>query len=90
MCFCDRCGHVLKCLCKGPGEPRYYACCGRVKHRVIQDGNERCDLPYVKADWLEWGVWRRVKAALNDSENLAECVGKALGELEKRKITGRC
>jgi predicted nucleic acid-binding Zn-ribbon protein len=46
---------------------------------------KRCDLPYVKADWLEWTVWKKVKAVLNDSDKLAECVNKALARLEEKK-----
>jgi hypothetical protein len=86
MCFCGQCGHVLKCPRKKPREPRYYACRGRVQHRKTRDGGERCNLPYVRADRLEWGVWRKVKDVLNDSEKLAECVNKALIELEERKL----
>jgi len=85
MCFCGQCGHVLKCMRKKPGEPRYYACRDRVQHRVTQDGDKRCNLPYIRADWLEWGVWRKVKAVLNDSDKLAECVNKALIDSEERK-----
>jgi len=85
MCFCGQCGHVLKCMRKKPREPRYYACRGRVQHRMTQDGNKRCNLPYIRADWLEWGVWRKVKAVLNNSAMLTECVNKALIDLEERK-----
>jgi site-specific DNA recombinase len=85
MCFCGKCGHVLKCLRKKPREPRYYACRGRIKHRMTQDNDKRCNLHYIRADWLEWGVWEKVKAVLNDSDKLAECVKKALIELEERK-----
>jgi len=86
MCFCGKCGHVLKCLHKKPREPRYYACRGRVQRRMTQNGGERCNLPYVRADWLEWGVWRKVKAVLNNSDKLTECVNKALIDLEERKL----
>jgi hypothetical protein len=75
----------LKCMRKKPKEPRYYACRGRVQHRVTRDGGERCNLPYVRADWLEWEVWKKVKAVLNSADKLAECVNKALAELEERK-----
>jgi site-specific DNA recombinase len=85
MCFCGQCGHVLKCMRKKPREPRYYACRGRVQHRMTQDSDKRCNLPYIRADWLEWGVWKKVEAVLNNSDKLAECVNKALIELEKRK-----
>ena len=89
MCFCGQCGHVLKCLQKRPGEPRYYACRGRVQHRETRDGGKRCDLPWLRADWLEHGVWKKVKEILNDSGKLAECVNKSLVELEeKRKEIG--
>ena len=53
MCFCGQCGHVLKCLHKKPGEARYYACRGRVQRRIAEDGCKRCDLPWLRADWLE-------------------------------------
>jgi site-specific DNA recombinase len=85
MCFCGQCGHVLKCLRKKPREPRYYACRSRVQKHMNRNNDKRCNLPYVRADWLEWGVWKKVKAILNDSDKLAECVNKALIELEGRK-----
>jgi len=52
---------------------------------MTQDGNKRCNLPYIRADWLEWGVWRKVKVVLNNSAKLTECVNKALIDLEERK-----
>jgi hypothetical protein len=52
---------------------------------MTQDSDKRCNLPYVRADWLEWGVWEKVNAVLNNSSKLAECVNKALIELEERK-----
>jgi RNA polymerase-binding transcription factor DksA len=84
ICFCGKCGHVLKCLRKRPGESGYYACRGRVS-RNSRDGNKRCDLPYIRADWLEREVWDKVKEVLNNSEKLTECVNKSLVELEERK-----
>ena len=84
MCFCGKCGHVLKCMRKRPGEPGYYACRGRVS-RESQDDGKRCKLPYVRADWLERRVWEKVKEVLNDPGKLAECVNKSLVELEERR-----
>ncbi len=85
MCYCGQCGHILKCVHKRRQDQKYYACRGRIQPRIVQDGDKRCDLPFVRADWLEWGVWRKVKEVLNDSDKLAECVNKALLELEERK-----
>jgi len=85
MCYCGLCGHVLQCSRSKPGDPRYYACRGRVHHWKLGDDSKRCDLPYVRADWLEWGVWNRVKAVLNDSDTLEECINRALAELEEKK-----
>ena len=85
MCYCGQCGHVLQCSRKKPQEHRYYACRGRVHHWKLGDGSKRCDLPYVRADWLEWGVWSKVKAILNNSDNLTECINRALAELEEKK-----
>jgi hypothetical protein len=83
MCFCGDCGHILKCMRKKPGENRYYACRGRVSQNS-RDG-KRCKLPYVRADWLERGVWEKVKEVLNDSGKLVECINKSLVELEERR-----
>jgi len=68
---------------KKPGEHRYYACRGRVS-RISRDG-KRCKLPYVRADWLERGVWNKVKEVLNDSGKLVECINKSLIELEDKR-----
>ena len=84
MCFCGLCGHTLKCMHKRPREHRYYACRGRVS-RDTRDSGKRCELPYVRADWLERGVWEKVKEVLKDSGKLAECVNKSLAELEERR-----
>lgn len=54
MCSCGKCGHVLKCIRKKPSENRYYACRGRVSRNIRDE--KRCELPYVRADWLERGV----------------------------------
>ncbi len=71
-------------LHKGLKDPRYYACRGRI-HSIPLDGEKRCDLPFVRADWLEREVWRKVKEVLNDSSKLVECVNRALSQLEERK-----
>jgi len=84
MCFCGQCGHVLKCLHKRPRDPRYYACRGRVNYFPYNDG-ERCTLPFVRADKLEREVWEKVKAVLKNPDTLAECVNKALIELEEKR-----
>ena len=84
MCFCGQCGHVLKCMRKRPGEHGYYACRGRVSGNNPHCG-KRCTLPYVRADWLEWGVWKRVKAVIKSPDRLAECVNKALIDLEEKR-----
>lgn len=84
MCFCGLCGHVLSCVHRRPQEPRYYACRGRI-HRIPFDGNKYCTLPFIRADEFEWDVWKKVKAVIRNQDTLAECVSKALAELEERK-----
>jgi hypothetical protein len=83
MCFCGDCGHVLKCMRKKLSEYRYYACRGRVDRNSPDE--KRCKLPYIRADWLEHGVWEKVKEVLNDSGKLVESINKSLIELEKRR-----
>jgi site-specific DNA recombinase len=85
MCYCGKCGHILKCLRKRRHDPSYYACRGRIQPRIVHDGDQRCDLPFIRADWLEWGVWKKVKELLNDSDKLVEYVNKALVELQQHR-----
>ena len=85
MCYCGLCGHVLKCVHKRHQDRSYYACRGRIQN-IVQDGDKRCDLPFIRADWLEWGVWNKVKGVLNDSDKLVECINQALSDLEERKV----
>jgi site-specific DNA recombinase len=84
MCYCGNCGRLLKCMRKRPGERSYYACRGRVDRNFL-DSSKRCTLPYIRGDWLERGVWQKVKDTLRDWETLTECVNKALAELEESK-----
>ena len=83
--YCGLCGHALKCTRKKPKEPRYYACRGRIHHWKLDDGSTRCKLPYANADWLEWGVWNKVKEVLNNSDKLDECINGVLEDLEEKK-----
>ena len=69
---------------KRPTEARYYVCRGRFRNSHL-DGSPACTLPYVDASWLEWSVWKKVKAALNNRDSLLQCVEKALADLEDRK-----
>jgi hypothetical protein len=85
LCYCGLCGHILKCVRKRRQDHNYYACWGRIQHRVAQDCEERCNLLFIRADRLEWGVWAKVKEVLNDSDKLIECVSQALVELQERK-----
>jgi len=85
MCFCGQCGHVLKCMQKKPSEPRYYVCRGRIEHRMIPGDGKRCYLPYIRAEWLERAVWLKVQDVLRNKKTLAECVDKALADLEAKK-----
>ncbi|GAF67594.1 unnamed protein product [marine sediment metagenome] len=39
----------------------------------------------MRADRLEREVWEKVKEVLNNSDKLAECINKALAELEERR-----
>jgi len=85
MCFCGRCGHVLRCTQKKPGATRYYACHGRIHADPSQESSQRCKLPFIRADWLEQAVWEKVKDVLNNSDKMTECVNKALIDLEARR-----
>ncbi len=82
--FCGKCGHALKCLKKRPNLPGYYACRGRVEKKYKSAG-EACTLPYLRADKLEWAVWKRVKAVLNEPDKLLESVNQSLRDLEVSK-----
>jgi hypothetical protein len=68
---------------KKPDDHRYYACRGRVNRN--SQSEKRCNLPYIRADWLERSVFEKVREVLNDSGKLVECINKSLIELEERR-----
>jgi site-specific DNA recombinase len=84
MCICGQCGHVLQCVQKRGEKARYYVCRGRLARNHL-DGGARCTMRWIRADRLEWAVWNKVKAVLNDPNTLAQCVTKALSDLEERR-----
>lgn len=84
MCTCGECGHTLSCLQKDSTEYRYYGCHGRYKHTHL-DGGPRCQLPRIKADWLEEVVWERLKDVLSNSDAMGRCIRDALEELKERR-----
>jgi hypothetical protein len=51
----------------------------------FEHGGSRCNLPFINADKLEQDGWEKVKAVIRNQDTLAECVNKALIELEERK-----
>jgi len=85
MVSCGECGLGLKCVQKRNSQYRYYACRGRIERRLNLDEVKRCGLPYVRADQLESAVWTRIRDILSNQEKLAECVNKALADLEAKK-----
>jgi site-specific DNA recombinase len=85
MIFCGECGLGLKCIQKRNSEYRYYACRGRIERRLNPGEAKRCGLPYIRADKLESAVWSRIRDVLSNREKLAECVNKALADLEAKK-----
>jgi len=66
---CDCCGHPLTGHTKGGH--RYYQCSHRSTYynRPLEP-EERCDAPWVRADWLEEAVWSRVAGLFRDPERL--------------------
>jgi hypothetical protein len=85
MVFCGECGLGLKCVQKRDSDYRYYACRGRITRKLNTDEAKRCQLSYVRADKLESAVWTRIKDVLSDREKLADCVNKAVEDLEAQK-----
>jgi len=85
MVSCGECGLGLKCVQKRDSDYRYYACRGRIERKLNTDEAKRCKLSYVRADKLESAVWTRIKDILSDREKLADCVNKAVEDLEAQK-----
>ena len=83
MVICGKCGHALKCIQKRTREPRYYVCRGRASKHL--DGSERCSLPWIKAEELEWAVWRKVKEALQNPDRLSKYMEDALASLQEQR-----
>jgi hypothetical protein len=84
LCICGECGHVLSCQQKNQTERRYYSCQGRYKDTHL-DGSPKCTLPRLRADLLEMAVWKRLKAALADSQTLRETFRSTLAELKEKR-----
>ncbi len=57
---------------------------GRYKYTHL-DGGPRCQLPRIKADWLEEVVWNRLKDVLSNSDAMGRCIRDALDELKERR-----
>jgi hypothetical protein len=84
LCICGECGHVLSCQQKNQTERRYYSCQGRYKDTHL-DGSPKRSLPRLRADLLEMAVWKRLKAALTDSQTLRETFRSTLAELKEKR-----
>ena len=65
-------------------QPRYDVCRGRHKERHL-DGSPTCNLPYIRADRLEFLVWNKVKQVFAKPATLKQYAEKALDEFEQRK-----
>jgi site-specific DNA recombinase len=84
LCVCGIYGHKLGCHKKKNDKNRYYVCRGRHKEHH-PDGSQPCQLPYIRAEELEFLVWNKVKQTFGDPDRLREYVDKALYNLEQQK-----
>ena len=60
----------------------YYTCRGRMKY-VHPDGASRCKAPYIRADWLEAEVWKRIEEIMNDPNTLLPLIKESIANLRR-------
>ena len=74
MITCGVCGY-------GYGaDHRYYRCRGRMKY-VHPDEVARCNSPYLRKEWLENEVWKRIEKIMNDPNKLFLLIKKSIDNL---------
>ncbi len=74
MITCGVCGYGYA------AKRRYYICRGRMKY-VHPDGLARCESPYLRADWLEREVWKRIEDIVNDPNKLFLVIKESIENL---------
>jgi site-specific DNA recombinase len=74
MITCGVCGYGYA------AKRRYYTCRGRMKY-VHPDGLARCKSPYLRADWLENEVWKRIEEIINDPNKLFLVIRESIENL---------
>ena len=74
MITCGVCGYGYA------AKRRYYTCRGRMKYRH-PDGTARCKSPYLRADWLESEVWKRIEEIMNDPNKLFLVIKESIDNL---------
>ncbi len=74
MITCGVCGYSFA------SKRHYYTCRGRMKY-VHPDGLPRCKSPYLRADWLESEVWKRIEEIMNDPNKLFLVIKESIENL---------
>jgi len=74
MITCGVCGYSFA------AKRHYYTCRGRMKY-VHPDGLARCKSPYLRADWLESEVWKRIEEIMNDPNKLFLVIKESIESL---------
>jgi site-specific DNA recombinase len=76
MITCAICGYHFA------SKRHYYTCRGRMKY-VHPDGLSRCKAPYIRADWLEHELWKRIEEILNDPNKLLLVIKDSIENLRR-------
>ena len=76
MITCAICGYHFA------SKRHYYTCRGRMKY-VHLDGLSRCKAPYIRADWLEAEVWKRIEEIMNDPNKLLLVIKDSIENLRR-------
>ena len=79
---CGLCG--LSCATAGHPPYRYYRCRGKLDIRHL-DGSPRCASRNVKAEWLEYEVWKRIEEIINDPNRLEPMLRETIESLRSRE-----
>ncbi len=71
---CGVCGYGFA------SKEHYYSCRGRMKY-VHPDGTAKCKAPYLRTEWIEGEVWKRIEELMNDPNKLFILIGESIENL---------
>ena len=83
---CGLCGtnvqhHIIKGKCGGKKKAyQYYTCRNKLEPA---NGEQRCQMPSIPQEWLEWWVWQHLTGLFKDQKHFEQVLFRANAKLKK-------